>query len=48
MQHGLRPISVNCQCFKLPVLLERETGIEPAAFSLGKWISHLFTVSYKN
>src|ERR1019366_3157069 len=28
--------------------LEQETGIEPATFSLGKWLSHLFTVSYGN
>lgn len=24
---------------KLSILLERETGIEPATFSLGKWMS---------
>jgi hypothetical protein len=24
--------------------MERETGIEPATFSLGKWLSHFFTI----
>ena len=32
-------VQIETRIFLLLILLERETGIEPATFSLGKWMS---------